>query len=269
MIRKMLTFIRLLTFAVLLGAVAPAMARAQITDMSQVISVEVLPGWRRADGTHVAGLRFSLKRGWKTYWRSAGAAGISPQMDWRGSRNVRSVTPAWPTPSVFRQGDALSIGYDRDFILPLLIAAGNGPAELRGRVDIGVCADICLPAQVDVAAVLNIGGQEDPGIRAALADRPRRVEARARCLLRPIANGFAITGQIEVPSQGRAEAVVFEMPDPDVWVTDARVTRRGGRIDASAQMLKSGNRSFGIDRSQMRITVIGSRGAVEVMGCTG
>lgn len=265
----LLKLLRVLSLSVAVVLSFPLLARAQVTDVSQVISVEVMPGWRRADGTHIAALKIALKPGWKTYWRSAGAAGISPQMDWRGSRNLRSVTPSWPTPSVFRQGDSLSIGYDRDFILPLVIAAGSGAVDLRGKLDIGVCADICLPAQLQVRTVLPAGGGVDASVEAALRDTPRRVNAQARCLLRPIEDGFAITGQIEVPSQGRQEAVVFEMSDPAVWVTDALVTRRDGRIDAVAQMLKSGNRSFSVDRSQMRMTVIGSRGALEVIGCTG
>lgn len=265
----MLTFFRLLTLTVALTILAPSTARAQISDVSQVISVEVMPGWRRADGTHVAGLRFRLAPGWKTYWRSAGSAGISPQMDWRGSTGVRSVTPAWPTPSVFKQGDSLSIGYDDDFVLPLLIAPSGGTAELRGRLDIGVCAEVCLPARMEVVATLPSAGAQDAAIENALRDRPRRVQARARCLLRPIEDGFGITGQIEVPAQGSDEAVVFEMANAEVWITDAAVTRRGDRIDATAQMLLSGNRAFAVDRSRMRMTVIGSRGAVEIMGCSG
>ncbi|WP_179378678.1 protein-disulfide reductase DsbD domain-containing protein [Jannaschia marina] len=264
-----MTFFRFLLLAAALTLMTPFGARAQVSDVSQVISVEVMPGWRRTDGSHVAGLRIRLKPGWKTYWRTAGSAGISPQMDWRGSRNVRSVTPAWPTPTVFRQGNALSIGYDSDFVLPLVVQPGAGAADLRGRLDIGVCADICLPARVQVSAVLPPAGATDTAISAALSDRPRQVAARARCFLRPIDHGFAITGQIEVPAQGRNETVVFEMANPNVWVTDSAVTRRGGRIDATAQLLASGNRAFTVDRSRIRMTVIGSRGAVEVRGCTG
>lgn len=266
----MLTLLHVLLLA-LIGTLPllSAPAQAQGGDVSGAITVEVMPGWRRADGVHVAGLKVSLKPGWKTYWRSAGSAGISPQMDWRASRNLRSVTPAWPTPMVFRQGGSLSIGYDDDFILPLLIAPSNGEASLRGQLNIGVCAEVCLPAQVEIDAVLPSGGRPDPQIEAALRKRPRQVQANARCLLRPIENGFAITGQIEVPSQGPLEAVVFEMQNRNVWITDAAVTRRGGRIDGVSQMLMAGGRPFAVDRSQMRMTVIGDRGAVEVVGCTG
>lgn len=264
-----LMFFRILLVALSFTLGAPAMVGAQVHDVSQAVTIELLPGWRRDDGVHVAALRIRLAPGWKTYWRSAGAAGISPQMDWRRSDGIRSVTPAWPTPTVFRTGGALSIGYDSDFILPLLVATGPGPAVLQGRIDLGVCSDICLPARVDVRAQLDPGGAPDRAVQTALSDQPRRVKANVRCLFQPIDHGYALTGQIQVPSQGRDEAVVFETPDRGVWVTDAQMRRSGDQIDARAQLLASGRTSFAIDRSRMRITVIGALGAVEVLGCTG
>ncbi|WP_281825869.1 protein-disulfide reductase DsbD domain-containing protein [Jannaschia rubra] len=248
-------------------------ARAQMTDVSQAIAVEVLPGWRRADGVHVAALRVRLAPGWKTYWRSAGAAGISPQMDWRASGNVRSVTPAWPTPGVFGQTGALSIGYDRDFVLPLMIAVdGGATAQLRGTLDIGVCADICLPARVRVTADLPASARLDAAdavIEAALGDRPRRVDVPARCAVRPLADGLDLAVTLDVPPQGGTETAVIELPDPAVWVTDATVRRSGGRLEARSQVLRSDGRPVAVDRGRVRITVIGPSGAVEVVGCTG
>ncbi len=258
--------IRLLLVSLLLVA-GPAAAR--LTDVSQAIRIDVLPGWREADGLQVAALRVRLAPGWKTYWRAAGAAGIAPRMDWRASRNLRSVTPAWPVPTVFGRPGALSIGYDRDFVLPLLVrTAGPGPVRLRGVLDIGVCAEICLPARLEVSADLPAGGARDPAIAAALADRPRRVAARATCRLRPIAGGLEVAAAIDLPPVGRDEAVVFELPDPSVWITDAAVARDGGTLRAAAGLMWSG-RARSVDRAAMRITVIGTDGAVEVAGCAG
>lgn len=258
---------RLLILLALLALAPPA--AAQIRDVAQVLRIEVLPGWRRADGVQVAALRFRLAPGWKTYWRRAGAAGIAPQMDWRGSRGLRSVTPVWPVPTVFGAPGALSIGFDRDFVLPLLIpAAGPGAIALRGRLDLGVCAEICLPAQVSVAAELPPGGRPDPAIEAALADRPARLRARASCRLAPGRDGLRLSAEIAVPPQGGREAVVFELPDPDMWVTDAAVTRRGGTLAATSELI-GGAAGAGIDRSRIRITVIGTDGAVEIAGCAG
>ncbi len=257
-------------FAVLLCGLVPMPALSQVTDVSQAMRVEPVVGWRQADGTHVAALRFRLAPGWKTYWRSAGAAGISPQMDWRGSRGARSVTPAWPTPIVFGPVGRRSIGYDRDFVLPLLVAVeGNGTVRLRGRLDLGVCADVCLPARIDVAVDLLPGGRPDPAIESALADRPARVRAPARCRIGPTAQGLSLGADIDVASQGEGEVVVFEVPDPSVWVSDAAGERDGGVLRATAELLAEGGRPQTVDRSRIRITVIGSRGAVEIEGCAG
>ena len=244
-------------------------ARAEVTDMSQAIAIDVLPGWRRADGTQVAGLRIRLAPGWKTYWRSAGAAGISPQMDWRGSGNLRSVTPMWPTPRVFGRAGTQSIGYASDFVLPLLIpAAGPGPVRLRGVLDIGVCADICLPARLEVAADLPAATATDPVIAAALADRPRRVAVRATCRLSPRPDGMTLAATIDLPRTGRSEAVVFEVPDPSIWITDATVARSGDRLQAVSQLVAQGG-AVAVDRGRIRITVLSEDRAVEIDGCAG
>ncbi|MEM7487532.1 MAG: protein-disulfide reductase DsbD domain-containing protein [Pseudomonadota bacterium] len=247
-------------------------AEAQQTWMAQedAISIEVMPGWRRADGDHVAALRVRLAPGWVTYWRSAGAAGISPQMDWRGSRNVVAVAPVWPKPKVLKSVGGRSIGYDRDFVLPLVIRSrGNGPIRLRGALDLGVCRDICLPAQVDVAADLVPGEAPDAAIEAALADRPARISAPVTCRLRPTPDGLALAGIVDLPPLGGREAVVFEVPDPAIWVTDARVARDGGRLTATSELMLGGGGPIAVDRSRVRITVIGETDAVEILGCTG
>ncbi|WP_299818533.1 protein-disulfide reductase DsbD domain-containing protein [uncultured Jannaschia sp.] len=259
---------RLLAILMLLLLATPL--RAQPVDVSDVLSIEVLPGWRTAEGRHLAGLRVRLQPGWKTYWRSAGAAGIAPRMDWRGSRGARSVTPLWPRPTLFGPAEARSIGYTSDFVLPLeIVAATSGPVELSGVLDLGVCADICLPARVTVRAELPAAGRHDPAIANALANRPRRVDAPARCTLRQGTGGLVLAGEIDVAPQGQTEAVVFELPDPAVWITDADVTRRGARLQARAEVIASDRAGLSVDRSRLRITVIGERGAVEILGCTG
>ncbi|WP_298435425.1 protein-disulfide reductase DsbD domain-containing protein [uncultured Jannaschia sp.] len=261
---------RLLILALAAVTLAAPAARAQmLDDVSQALRVELIPGWRQADGTHVAGLRFDLAPGWKTYWRSAGAAGIAPRMDWRRSQGVASVTPAWPTPRLFRTAGALSIGYDSDFVLPLLVVATGAAPTLDGVLDLGVCSDICLPARVRVTGTLGAGRTPDARLAAALADRPRRVSADATCRLRPTRDGLALTGEIALPPVGRSETVVFEVPDPGVWVTDAQVSRRGGTLVATSELMVGGGRSVAIDRSRVRITVIGDRRAVEIEGCRG
>lgn len=256
--------------ALLLVLLLASPAAAQTTDVSGAVAVEVLPGWRGADGVHVAALHVRLAPGWKTYWRNAGAAGLAPQMDWRSSRNLRSVTPRWPAPTIWGPPEARSIGYEDGFVLPLLVpAAGPGPVELRGVLDIGVCRDVCVPVRLRVGADLPAGGGVDPAIAAALDRQPRSVAAPARCAMRPVPGGLELRAAVAIPPLGPGEAAVVELADPRAWAAAAEVERRGGQLHLAAQIRGRGGRPVAVDRAGVRITVIGPDRAVEVRGCTG
>ncbi|UWQ22733.1 protein-disulfide reductase DsbD domain-containing protein [Jannaschia sp. W003] len=259
----------LLAAALALGGAATARAQA-FGDVSEVLRIEVLPGWREAGGTHVAGLRFHLRPGWKTYWRSAGSLGISPAFDWRGAENLAGIAPRWPAPKVFAGPGGRSVGYDEGFVLPLVVRPrdAGAPVRLRGRVDLGVCADICVPASVRIDAALPAAGARDGRIEAALARAPRR-EGSAQCRVRPHGRGVAIEAEIRAPAMGPREAVVIELDAPGLWVGDAAVRREGATLHAAAPVEAREGAALAVDRGAVRLTVIGPRGAVEIEGCGG
>jgi DsbC/DsbD-like thiol-disulfide interchange protein len=172
-------------------------------------------------------------------------------------------------PRVWGDPGALSIGYERDFVLPLVIRPDQpgSTVDLRGVLDIGVCREVCLPARLKVSGVLPPSDRPDPAIEAALTDRPRVISSAATCLLRPASDGLTLTGEIAMPPLGEREAVVFELPDPLIWVTDARVTRRGDGLTAISDLMVAGGGPVGVDRSRIRITVLADGRAVELAGC--
>ena len=136
----MLSPFRLLALAT--ATLLPALAaHAAPTRPQDVVQAEVLPGWRQADGSHVAALRLTLADQWKTYWRAPGDAGIPPSFDWSGSENLTDVTLHWPAPHVFELNGMRTVGYTRELILPLEIRARNAdqPISLRSHVMLGVC----------------------------------------------------------------------------------------------------------------------------------
>ncbi|WP_165586994.1 protein-disulfide reductase DsbD domain-containing protein [Pseudaestuariivita atlantica] len=239
------------------------------------MSVDVLPGWRQADGTHVAGLRLTLAPGWKTYWRVPGEAGIPPEFSWRGSRNLSSVRVVWPTPRVFDQLGSQSIGYYDKVVLPLAIAVRDpsAPVQLKGKVQIGVCSDICVPTTLKVAAALPAGGSRMPEISAALSDQPlaagKAGVTAARCRIRPIEGGLSIEAAIDLPSAGAPEAVVIEPSDPQLYVTQAATDRQGKRLSATSRVYHVDGGTFLLSRQELRLTVIGSNHAVDIRGCSG
>jgi DsbC/DsbD-like thiol-disulfide interchange protein len=241
----------------------------------QVASAELLSGWRDSTGAHISAIRIRLAPGWKTYWRAPGDAGIPPYFDWSASRNVAGVTPSWPVPHVFWQNGLRSVGYADEVVIPLTVApvAAGEIMELAGRVDIGVCEDVCVPISFDMEMTLDTGGRHDPVIAAALLDRPVPASAAGvtsiTCSVEPISDGIRLTAAISMPPIGPEEVAVLELSDPAIWISEAVMSRDGGMLTATADMVPPNGRPFAVDRSEVRVTVIAGDRAVDIRGCSG
>src|SRR6056297_692219 len=238
-----------------------------------VVEARILPGWRMADGTHMAGLLLTLRDGWKTYWRAPGDAGIPPQFDWRGARNIGAVRIDWPTPEVFDQSGMRSIGYAHQVVLPITVTPDDAdrPVRLRGVMDIGVCKDVCIPSSLSFDAALDPQAGRHPAIAAALAARPfSETEAgvvSAKCVVAPHGNGLRLEAHIRMPSAGAQEHAVFEPLDPRIWSSEATTARRGDTLVTQTDLEHVSGGAFALDRSTLRITVLGSDHAVDIHGC--
>jgi DsbC/DsbD-like thiol-disulfide interchange protein len=258
---------RHLALALTLAASTPAGAE------DTLIRAELLNGWQTATGTQMTGLHLQLAPGWKTYWRAPGDAGIPPVFDWSGSTNVQSARIHWPAPHVFTTNGLRSIGYKADVVLPVELTPRDParPMRLIGRIDLGVCSDICVPASVQVDAALTAPGAPDAAIKAALAARPvTGADAglkSAACRVEPIKDGLRVQAELVLPSTGGVESVVIEGGTPDIWVSEPEVSRDGARLTATADMVAPTGQPFALDRGAVVLTVLGSRRTVEVRGC--
>ncbi len=246
---------------------------AAAQSLDGVVQLDVLPGWRAADGTHMAGLQITLAPGWKTYWRAPGDAGIPPQIDFSGSDNVASARFMWPVPEVFDQGGMRSIGYHDSVVVPVeLTPDATGNITLSGMLDIGVCEEICVPARLPFSIELPAEGKRDPQIVAALVNRPLSADegnvTAATCAIAPSDDGLTVTATLTMPTAGAVEHVVVEASDPLVWVSEPDVRRSGGQLTATVDMVHVTGGSFALDRSGVRVTVLGSDHAVDVRGCS-
>jgi DsbC/DsbD-like thiol-disulfide interchange protein len=238
-----------------------------------VVTLEILPGWETSTGTHMAAIRLTLAPGWKTYWRAPGDAGIPPAFNWQGSENISSAQFHWPVPEVFHINGMQSIGYSGQVVIPVEFTP-NRPGELAriaGEVDLGVCHDICVPVRLNFDQALAPGGARDVAIATALVDRPlTSAEADVgdvSCAVEPSDDGLWVTAKVEMPSAGEEEVVVIEAGDAHVWVSEAESARSGNVLTARVQMIHVSGDTFALDRSAMRITVLGSDLAVDIAGC--
>ncbi|MGL6210406.1 MAG: protein-disulfide reductase DsbD domain-containing protein [Paracoccaceae bacterium] len=248
---------------------SPAAAFTQ----DDVLAATLLPGWRTADGTHIAALSLTLAPGWKTYWRSPGEAGIPPVLDFEGSSNFGTARLHWPSPVVFDVNGLQTIGYHDRLILPIEVKPQQPgqPIEMQLNVDLGVCRDICLPAHLSLTATLPAEGKPDPLIRAALASRPHKARdaglTAIHCAASPISDGLTISTTITMPALGGREAVILEPADGAIWVSQSDTTRSGATLTSVTDLVPPNGAPFALDRSTLRVTVVSEQGAVEVTGC--
>lgn len=257
--------------AALIALALPGPAASQyLSDVGEVIEAHVLPGWTTQGGTRMSGLRLSMAPGWKTYWRAPGDSGIPPQFDWSGSQNLAGVTVYWPRPEVHRINGMRSIGYSGEVVLPLEIAARQPgqPVQLKARIALGVCEDICIPISLDITATLSGAGAADGAIQGALNSQPRRQSLQITCRVTPIRDGMALEARLSMPRMGVGETVVIEPSDSRIWVSEPEVTRSGNTLEARAELVPPQAKPFALDRSGLRFTVITPRDAIEVMGCS-
>lgn len=264
--------LRCLTFVMaILALTAPAVLAQSAND---ALTAQLLPGWRTADGRHMAAVELRLAPGWKTYWRTPGETGYPPQFDWRGSRNLDDVQISWPTPKLIIQDGVQVIGYKDRVILPLTVTPSQkgGAVSLTGSVDLGVCRDVCIPVTVPLDQVLpGDAAKPDPRIVAAMADRPYSAReagvGRVACRISPLEGGLRLTAQVDLPATGGREVAVVETDNPQVWVAQGDTTRKGNRLTTVTELYHVDGRAFALDRSGLRITVIGGRNAVDIQGC--
>ncbi|MDX1400159.1 MAG: protein-disulfide reductase DsbD family protein, partial [Oceanospirillum sp.] len=93
-----------------------------------------------------AGLEIQMDDGWKTYWRTPGAAGIPPVVK-ATSGNIDSIQLHYPAPLRLDFQGLQLYGYEKKVIFPLDIAlkptADNSNLALDARILI--CRELCIP----------------------------------------------------------------------------------------------------------------------------
>jgi DsbC/DsbD-like thiol-disulfide interchange protein len=154
-------------------------------------SVRLIASGVDVDGRLAAGIEVVMPPGWHTYWRSPGDAGIAPIFDFSASRNIADVKVDFPVPTRLDDGFSVTnVYYDR-VVFPVSAVVENPaePVELAVAIDLGVCAEICVPDSV-VATIAVPPGASDPAAAATLA------EARALLPAPPEAGVFAVSSVV-------------------------------------------------------------------------
>lgn len=252
----------------------PAKAQFAGGSAEEVVQVSFVPGWRLSNGNHMAGIRITLAPGWKTYWRAPGEGGVPTVLTLTQGSGVTGLSVHWPRPRVFFINEMRSIGYRDAVTLPVeFTLVQSGEIAISGEIDMGVCLDVCMPVTLALTGVLPTVTTPVAEITQALSNRPLTAQeagvGTARCTVDPIADGLRVSVTAAVPMTGQDETVVLEHRDPGIWVSETTTRRAGDTLHATADVVPPHHGPFALNRSDLRITVIGSRVAIELAGCSG
>ena len=251
------------------------MATAATAQSSPVRHAEILPGWVESNGQRLAALRLELAPGWHTYFRIPGDSGLAPVFDWSESQNLGGLRAIWPAPQVFEQNGYVSFGYEDELILPLEItpATPGRPVALMGRLEIGVCRDTCVPAEVSVAAALRGEGAPDARIRRSLEQRADPAAeaglSRATCHLEPAARGARLVLRATLPALGSREHLVIDPPEGGMRVASTRSWREGNDLVAEVALRSPQGAPLAFDRGALGFAVLTGERMFTARGCTG
>lgn len=262
--------------APILAALAFALcATSALAQASPVRHAEILPGWVEANGQRMAALRLELAPGWHTYFRIPGDSGLAPVFDWSESQNLGSLRAIWPAPQIFEQNGYVSFGYEDELILPLEITpvTPGRPVALMGRLEIGVCRETCVPAEVSVAGALRGDGAPDARIRRSLAQRAEPATeaglSRATCRVEPAPRGARLTLRATLPAVGAAEHLVVDPPEGGMRVASTRSWREGNDLVADVALRLPHGAPLAFDRGALGFAVLTGERMFTARGCTG
>jgi DsbC/DsbD-like thiol-disulfide interchange protein len=107
----------------------------------------VTTGEPDAEGRLKGMLDIHLDKGWKTYWRDPGEAGVPPQLDTSTSTNVTAAELNFPAPQRHDDGYSVWAGYNSSVALPIIfhVGAPGKPVLINADIFLGICETICIP----------------------------------------------------------------------------------------------------------------------------
>jgi len=146
------------------------------TEQGKVRLIAAAPQLGAADTIRL-GLEFHLAPGWDIYWRSPGDAGLPPQIDWQGSRNLASAEIAWPAPRRFSAYGLETIGYQGNVVLPITarLERVGAALSLHAALEYLTCKDICIPYDTVLTLDLPVESTAAGGYAALIDNYAREV----------------------------------------------------------------------------------------------
>jgi DsbC/DsbD-like thiol-disulfide interchange protein len=224
---------------------------------------------------YLAGVEIALAEGWKTYWRNPGDAGVPPAFEWPASVNVASIEVRYPAPKRMHEPGAETLGYKGAVIFPLEVVPKDAskPVSLDLVVHLGICRDICIPAEARLSLVLPptlLQGKPAAAVAAALGRVPRPAAKAGAHAPRVERTQAVLDGErphlmIEArfPPGSRDGDVFIEAPDGLYVPQPRRLSDGSGEVQRFEVDLSRGDNAREFKGKTLTLTLVSDAGATE------
>ncbi|MDI1228044.1 MAG: protein-disulfide reductase DsbD family protein [bacterium] len=124
----------------------------------------------KADVVNLA-LELKLQPKWDTYWRTPGDAGLPPDLDFKGSENLKGFNLQYPVPHRLTVSGLDNNVYVDQVTFPLAVTleTPGAPLNVKLKLSLLVCNEICVPEKHELTFTLP-AGEAMPSTDAALYD---------------------------------------------------------------------------------------------------
>ncbi len=165
------SIIRIIFLLTLLFLPAKAFALAGDWKEDKAASARLISGVEGVGEEEIIplGLEIKLAKGWHTYWRSPGQAGLPPQLDWSGSltdaNNLSAANLHYPAPRRSTVYGLETVGYSDSVVFPVDAVVRRKGKLLNANVsaDLLLCLSVCLPAHFDLSLSVPEGPSVEGG----------------------------------------------------------------------------------------------------------
>ena len=122
-------------------------ANIQLDDKNS--SVEILPnkGIFEYNNQKFIGLKISLEKDWKTYWKNPGDAGVALEINFSEDSKINNYKVLFPFPNKFIDHGVITYGYEKEVIYPIKLDFIEDAMEFESNLVVNylICNKICIP----------------------------------------------------------------------------------------------------------------------------
>ncbi|MFY9288951.1 MAG: protein-disulfide reductase DsbD domain-containing protein [Alphaproteobacteria bacterium] len=210
------------------------------------------------------GLELEMAPNWHTYWRSPGAAGLPPSLDWQATQtdegNLKDAQLLFPSPKRYTAYGLETVGYTGHIVFPIDATLRQAGKALNAtvNVDLLVCSAICIPKNFVLTLKIPEGtaseGAEAVLIKEARDDMPDNAAQSGLILKSMVSDGKSLTIQIESRFPLQAPDVFIEN-EKNISFAAPRTTINADKHSATLYVKAADTLSDGVTLAGMPLTV--------------